>query len=116
MIRSCVIIGKYSKSIKATGYSFSGDVNSRCQCSPRQRHCKGPRNCQENINSGLGIFFLAFFVFFFIGEKVVFDDVRELKEKDNRVINIGVCINININLEIVCGTAYFIRKEMDDAN
>ena len=79
---------------------------------PKAKALQGPQELPGKHQFWFGYFF----VFFFIGEKVVFDDVRELKEKDNRVINIGVCINININLEIVCGTAYFIRKEMDDAN
>lgn len=83
---------------------------------PKAKALQGPQELPGKHQFWFGYFLGAFFVFFFIGEKVVFDDVRELKEKDNRVINIGVCINININLEIVCGTAYFIRKEMDDAN
>jgi len=83
---------------------------------PKAKALQGPQELPGKHQFWFGYFLGVFFVFFFIGEKVVFDDVRELKEKDNRVINIGVCINININLEIVCGTAYFIRKEMDDAN
>jgi len=83
---------------------------------PKAKALQGPQELPGKHLFWFGYFFFGFFCFFFIGEKVVFDDVRELKEKDNRVINIGVCINININLEIVCGTAYFIRKEMDDAN
>lgn len=85
---------------------------------PKAKALQGPQELPGKHQFWFGYFFVFwFFLFFlFIGEKVVFDDVRELKEKDNRVINIGVCINININLEIVCGTAYFIRKEMDDAN
>lgn len=83
---------------------------------PKAKALQGPQELPGKHQFWFGYFLGGFFVFFFIGEKVVFDDVRELKEKDNRVINIGVCINININLEIVCGTAYFIRKEMDDAN
>lgn len=81
---------------------------------PKAKALQGPQELPGKHQFWFGYFLGVFFVFFFIGEKVVFDDVRELKEKDNRVINIGVCININ--LEIVCGTAYFIRKEMDDAN
>ena len=83
---------------------------------PKAKALQGPQELPGKHQFWFGYFFFGFFCFFFIGEKVVFDDVRELKEKDNRVINIGVCVSININLEIVCGTAYFIRKEMDDAN
>ena len=75
---------------------------------PKAKALQGPQELPGKHQFWFGYFLGVFFVFFFIGEKVVFDDVRELKEKDNRVINIGVCINININLEIVCGTAYFI--------
>ena len=75
---------------------------------PKAKALQGPQELPGKHQFWFGYFLGVFFVFFFIGEKVVFDDVRELKEKDNRVINIGVCLSININLEIVCGTAYFI--------
>lgn len=75
-----------------------------------ERHYKGSRNYQENVNLGGSVFFL-FFYFFPFGGKVVFDDVRELKEKDNRVINVSVYISININLEIVCGQHILLERK-----